>query len=40
VVKKANADGVLLKAQHDVAVEEVARQHAVPRLREGGLLNR
>src|SRR6266478_9405142 len=34
-VSQANADGVLLEAQHDVAAEEVAREYAVPRLREG-----
>ena len=34
-VAQANADGVLLEAQHDVAAEEVAREYAVPRLREG-----
>jgi hypothetical protein len=28
-VTQANADRVLLEAQHDVAVEEVARDHAV-----------
>jgi hypothetical protein len=28
-VSQANSDGVLLKAQHDVAAEEVAREHAV-----------
>jgi hypothetical protein len=28
-VSQANADGVLLEAQHDVAAEEVAREHAV-----------
>ena len=39
-VAQANADGVLLEAQDDLAVEEVARQHAAPRLREGRLLNR
>jgi hypothetical protein len=36
----ANADGVLLEAQDDIAVEEVAWAHAVPRLREGRPLNR
>ena len=39
-VAQANADGVLLKAQDDVAAEEVAWEHAVPRLREGRPLNR
>jgi hypothetical protein len=34
-VAQANANGVLLEAQDDVAVEEVAREYAVPRLREG-----
>src|ERR1700736_894648 len=31
-VSQANADGVLLEAQDAVAAEEVAREHAVPRL--------
>jgi len=35
-VAQASADGVLLEAQHDVAAEEVARQHAVPRLARAG----
>jgi hypothetical protein len=39
-VGEANADGVLLEAQDDVAAEEVAREYAVPRLREGRPLNR
>ena len=39
-VAQANADGVLLEAQDDVAAEEVAREYAVPRLREGRPLNR
>ena len=34
-VSQTNADAVLLEAQDDVAAEEVAREHAVPRLREG-----
>jgi hypothetical protein len=33
-------NGVLLEAQHDDAVEEVAREHAVPGLRDGRSLNR
>jgi hypothetical protein len=32
-VALANADGVLLEAQHDVAAEGVARQRGVPRIR-------
>jgi hypothetical protein len=39
-VAQANADRVLLQAQDDVLVEEDARVHAVPRLREGRALNR
>src|ERR1700730_5636713 len=31
-ISQANADGVLLEAQDDVAAEEVAREYAVPRL--------
>src|ERR1700719_3215262 len=34
-VAQANAGGVLLEAQDDVAAEEVAREHALPRRREG-----
>jgi hypothetical protein len=39
-VAQANADRVLLQAQDDVLVEEDARVHAVPPLREGRALNR
>jgi hypothetical protein len=39
-VAQANANGVLLEVRDDVAAEEVAREYAVPRLREGRPLNR